>query len=68
MTSYFYFHSFLALLRMGHYADYVWPAYGIALIILVINLVGPIIRLRILKSKMGKRSEDEENTSKTETS
>ncbi len=31
-----YFHSFSAFLHMGHYAAYVWPAYAIGLLLLLI--------------------------------
>ena len=33
-------------LDMGGYADYVWPAYGISAIILLIIFLQPIIRLK----------------------
>lgn len=33
---------------MGGYAAYVWPAYGIAALILVTNLIVPLVRKRRL--------------------
>ncbi len=33
-------------LTMGGYAAYVWPAYGIALLVLLANAVLPVRRLR----------------------
>ncbi len=32
--------------HMGGYAAYVWPAYGLALLVLIVNLLGPYLRLR----------------------
>jgi heme exporter protein D len=37
--------SFSEFLDMGGYAFYVWSSYGIALIVLVANVIGPL-RLR----------------------
>ena len=38
--------SWNEFLTMGGYAAYVWPAYGIALVVLVGNAVLPARRLR----------------------
>lgn len=41
-----YFTSLSAFLHMGGYADYVWPAYAIVIIILGINLFLSISKLK----------------------
>lgn len=39
------------ILHMGGYAAYVWSSYGIALLVLALNLVVPVIgRRRLLRS------------------
>ena len=45
-------HEFLT---MGGYAGYVWPAYAIALIVIVVNCVAPLRRLRRLKADIRRR-------------
>lgn len=40
-------HEFLT---MGGYAAYVWPAYGIAAVIIVVNCIAPLRRLRRVKA------------------
>ncbi len=37
-------------LHMGGYAAYVWPSYGLALVILVYNLIGPLAQHRRLRA------------------
>ena len=37
-----YFDSFESLIEMGGHGKYVWSAYGLALIVLVLNLLEPI--------------------------
>lgn len=37
--------SLQEFLNMGGYAVYVWPAYGIAALVLIINAVQPVRRL-----------------------
>ena len=32
-----YFSSLSELIRMGHYAEYVWPAYAIVITVLIIK-------------------------------
>jgi heme exporter protein D len=32
--------------EMGGYAAYVWPSYGLALIVLIANLVAPMLQRR----------------------
>jgi heme exporter protein D len=36
--------SFEDFLSMGGYAQFVWPSYGLVLIILIVNLVLPLRR------------------------
>lgn len=36
-------HEFLT---MGGYAAYVWPAYGVAAVVLLVNALGPSLRLK----------------------
>ena len=33
------FHSIAEFLAMGKYAPYVWPSYGLTLIVVVLNIV-----------------------------
>ena len=33
------FHSLAQFLAMGKYAAYVWPAYGLTLLVVVLNIV-----------------------------
>jgi len=51
--------SWHEFLLMGGYAVYVWPAYGIALLVMAVNAVAPGLRLRrqlrALKQKHGRR-------------
>ena len=42
-------------LTMGGYAAYVWPAYGIALVVLVYNAMFPARRLRRLLTELRHR-------------
>ena len=47
-----------AFLAMGGYAAYVWPAYGIALIVLAANAVVPHRRERALRRRIAARTTD----------
>ena len=49
-----------SFLDMGGYARYVWPAYGLTLIILVVNLILPLLRERSLLRKLDERRRMEE--------
>jgi heme exporter protein D len=44
-----YFTHFNDALRMGGYAAYVWPAYGIALAVLAANILIPLRRRHRLR-------------------
>jgi heme exporter protein D len=46
-------HEFLT---MGGYAAYVWPAYGLAVVVIVINIALPLRRLRRLRADIRRRS------------
>ena len=37
------FHSFSAFIDMGGHGQFVWSAYGIALVIIVFNFVRPVM-------------------------
>lgn len=37
------FHSFSAFIDMGGHGQYVWSAYGVALVIIVFNFVRPMM-------------------------
>jgi len=41
--------------NMGGYAGFVWPAYGLALAILIINIVVPRARERQLREQIAHR-------------
>ena len=45
----------MEFLDMGGYAGYVWPAYGLALFILIINIVIPRRRERQLRAQIAHR-------------
>ncbi|MGE5624247.1 MAG: heme exporter protein CcmD [Bacillota bacterium] len=45
-------HEFLT---MGGYAVYVWPAYAIAAVILLLNAVGPVRRLARLRASLRRK-------------
>jgi heme exporter protein D len=45
-------HEFLT---MGGYAAYVWPAYAVALLVIGINVVAPLKRLRRVKAEIRRR-------------
>lgn len=54
-------HEFLV---MGGYAAYVWPAYGIAALILILNAVMPGRHLRRLLRELRRRpAQETEHTS-----
>jgi heme exporter protein D len=42
-------HEFLT---MGGYAAYVWPAYAVAVVVVVANAIAPSLRLRRLKAEI----------------
>lgn len=44
------------LLNMGGYAVYVWPAYILAVVVLIANAVVPVRRLRKLRQELRRQS------------
>ncbi|MDA3920177.1 MAG: heme exporter protein CcmD [Salinisphaera sp.] len=42
-------HQFFA---MGGYARYVWSAYGIAAVVLLVNIVAPVVAHRRIKRRI----------------
>ena len=41
--------------HMGGYAAYVWSSYGIALVVLVANIISPILERRKLLAQLARR-------------
>lgn len=50
--------SWHEFITMGGYAAYVWPAYGIALVVMVLNAVLPARRQRALLKELARRAPD----------
>ncbi|MBX9705959.1 MAG: heme exporter protein CcmD [Gammaproteobacteria bacterium] len=46
------FHSVAEFFAMGHYAAYVWSAYGIMAVVLIGNILEPIWRRKDLIKKL----------------
>lgn len=40
---------------MGGYAAFVWPAYGLAFLVLIINVVAPLIQHRQVRTELDKQ-------------
>ena len=40
---------------MGGYAQYVWPSYGIALIVLLVNVIGPLKHRRQILADIARK-------------
>ncbi|MEJ2760221.1 MAG: heme exporter protein CcmD [Gammaproteobacteria bacterium] len=49
-----------AFLNMGGYARFVWPAYGLSLLVLMANVVIPMWRERALRRRLRRRYEREQ--------
>jgi len=41
--------------HMGGYALYVWPSYGLAMIVLIANLVAPVLQRRRLLADIARK-------------
>ncbi|MGH8371082.1 MAG: heme exporter protein CcmD [Gammaproteobacteria bacterium] len=52
--------SWHEFLTMGGYAMYVWPAYGIAAVVLIVNAWLPGWQLRRLLEDLKRRNRDED--------
>ena len=48
--------SLQEFLTMGGYAVYVWPAYGLAALVMAVNAVVPARRLRAKLAELHRRS------------
>jgi len=48
-----------AFLDMGGYARYLWPAYGLSMLVLVLNVAIPLLRERALHRRLRRRHERE---------
>lgn len=44
--------SFIEFVHMGGYAFYVWSSYGVALVVVVANVVWPWLRHRQLRRRI----------------
>lgn len=47
--------------HMGGYAAYVWSSYGIWLVVMLINVILPVHRLRETQSRLSRRYRKERN-------
>jgi heme exporter protein D len=47
--------------HMGGYAFYVWTSYGLALIVLLVNVVAPLRQRRKLLADLARRQRRERN-------
>lgn len=48
--------SWHEFLTMGGYAAYVWPAYGVVLVVMVVNAILPGHRQRVLLKQLRRRA------------
>ena len=51
--------SFIEFLDMGGYASFVWPAYLITAVVLIVNLLLPRIRHRRQRESLATRSQND---------
>ncbi|WP_417596804.1 heme exporter protein CcmD [Oceanospirillum sp.] len=58
-----YFDSFSEFLNMGGHGLYVWMAYGLSAVLLVINVVLPIMHKRQLIKEQMRKLRREQKTS-----
>nr|VFK41268.1 MAG: heme exporter protein D [Candidatus Kentron sp. SD]VFK46994.1 MAG: heme exporter protein D [Candidatus Kentron sp. SD]VFK79948.1 MAG: heme exporter protein D [Candidatus Kentron sp. SD] len=42
----------MEFLHMGGYAPYVWSAYGLAFVVLLVNLIQPMLRQRRIEREL----------------
>lgn len=50
-----YFDSFEAFLAMGKHGVYVWSAYGLAVVVLIVNVIAPLLNKRKVVAKQQAR-------------
>ena len=55
------FNSFAEFIAMGNHGLYVWSAYGISLLVLAINLGGPLLAKRRYLQEQARRLRREES-------
>ena len=48
--------------HMGGYGFYVWSAYGVALVVLVANVLVPMLRARDLRARLARQARMESGT------
>ena len=48
--------------HMGGYGFYVWSAYGVALVVLVANVLVPMLRARDLRARLARQARMESRT------
>jgi heme exporter protein D len=46
-------------LDMGGYARYLWPAYGLSMLVLLLNVIIPLLRERAIQRRLRRRHERE---------
>lgn len=49
------FSSWSAFFAMGGYAPFVWPAYGITVVVLTAVMLAPVLRYRKLRRALARR-------------
>lgn len=49
------FESFDAFLAMGGYAPFVWSSFGLAALVLIINVVLPMLEARRLRARIARQ-------------
>ncbi len=55
------FSSFAEFLAMGNHGLYVWSAYGISLVVLALNVIGPLLARRRYLQDEARRLRREES-------
>jgi len=58
-----YFESFSEFLNMGGHGLYVWMAYGLSAVLLVVNVVLPVMHKRQLVKEQARKLRREQKTS-----
>ena len=54
------FETFADFIAMGKHGPYVWSAYGIALVVLVANIIAPIVRRKGLVEEIKRKAKREQ--------
>jgi heme exporter protein D len=45
----------VTFLEMGGYARYLWPAYGLSMLVLLLNVIIPLLRERAIYRRLRRR-------------